>query len=74
MKIKPIFAITAMAFLASLQVSARETLAEATKGKFLFGLAVNAQQVNGVNPVESNLIAHGIIVSVRSKLPPNGYE
>jgi len=57
MKIKTISAITAMVFLASLQTSARETLANATKGKFLFGVAVNVPQVNGVNPVETNLIA-----------------
>ena len=36
---------------------AQNTLAEATKGKFLFGVAVNMQQVNGVNPKESELIA-----------------
>jgi endo-1,4-beta-xylanase len=36
---------------------AKNSLAEATKGKFLFGVAVNMQQVNGVNAKESELIA-----------------
>ncbi len=36
---------------------AHNSLAEATKGKFLFGVAVNMQQVNGVNAKESELIA-----------------
>ena len=36
---------------------AQNSLAEATKGKFLFGVAVNMQQVNGVNAKESELIA-----------------
>lgn len=57
MKIKFIPAIVAMIALTSGQVMAQSTLAEATKGKFLFGVAVNQQQVNGVNPVESELIA-----------------
>ncbi len=35
----------------------QNTLAEATKGKFLFGVAVNMQQVNGINSRESELIA-----------------
>jgi len=45
MKIKTISAITAMVFLASFNTIAQETLANATKGKFLFGVAVNMQQV-----------------------------
>jgi endo-1,4-beta-xylanase len=57
MKIKIIFAITAIVFLQYSQIMAQNTLAEATKGKFLFGVAVNMQQVNGVNPRESELIA-----------------
>jgi endo-1,4-beta-xylanase len=57
MKIRFIPAIAAMLALTSGQVMAQSTLAEATKGKFLFGVAVNQQQVNGVNPVESELIA-----------------
>ncbi len=57
MKIKIITAITALFFLASLPTMAQKTLAEATKGKFLFGAAVNMQQVKGVNPVEAELIA-----------------
>jgi len=56
MKIKIISAFTAMFFLASVHTVARETIAEATKGKFLFGVAVSMQQVNGFNPIESELI------------------
>jgi len=41
MKIKTISAITAMLFLTSLNTIAQKTLAEATKGKFLFGAAVS---------------------------------
>jgi endo-1,4-beta-xylanase len=58
MKTRTISAIIAMIILASINVSARETLAKATKGKFLMGVAINMQQVNGVNPVESALIAN----------------
>jgi len=57
MKIKTISTITAMFFLASGYTIAQKTLAEATKGKFLFGVAVSMQQVNGINPNESELIA-----------------
>jgi endo-1,4-beta-xylanase len=57
MKIKIITAITALVFLASLHTMAQQTLAKATKGKFLIGVAVNMQQVNGVKPVETDLIA-----------------
>ena len=57
MRIKIIFGITAMLFLASVDAMAQKTLATATKGKFLFGVAINMQQVNGVNPKESELIA-----------------
>lgn len=57
MKIKIIFAFTAMVFLVSINAMAQKTLGEATKGKFLFGVAVNTQQVNGVNPAETELIA-----------------
>ena len=49
--------IIAFVFIASMQTKAQKTLGEATKGKFLFGVAVNAQQVNGVNPIETELIA-----------------
>jgi endo-1,4-beta-xylanase len=41
----------------ALPVAARETLAEATKGLFLMGTAVNQQQVNGMNPTETQLVA-----------------
>ena len=57
MKIKIIIAISVLAFLANLQVMAQKTLADVTKGKFLFGVAVNSQQVDGVNPIEAELIA-----------------
>ena len=57
MKIKIISTITAMLFLATAHTMAQETLAEATKGKFLFSVAVSMQQVNGVKPNESELIA-----------------
>jgi len=57
MKITNISAIIAMFFLTSVDAMAKKTLAEATKGKFLFSVAVNMQQVNGVNPKESELIA-----------------
>jgi endo-1,4-beta-xylanase len=57
MNIKLISAVSALFLLASAQTMAQKTLGEATKGKFLFGVAVNMQQVNGVNPIESDLIA-----------------
>jgi endo-1,4-beta-xylanase len=57
MKIKIIYAITLLVFLASVQTKAQKTLGEATKGKFLFGVAVNMQQVNGVNSIETELLA-----------------
>lgn len=57
MKMKLISTITAMFVLISVQIMAQKTLREATKNEFLFGVAVNQQQVNGVNPVESDLIA-----------------
>jgi len=36
---------------------AQKTLAEATKGKFLMGVAVNMQQVNGVDPIQTKQIS-----------------
>jgi len=57
MKVKFISAITALVLLASVQTMAQKTLGEATKGEFLFGAAINMQQVNGVNPIETELIA-----------------
>jgi endo-1,4-beta-xylanase len=56
-KIKTIFAIIAIIILPNILTMAQNSLAEATKGKFLFGVAVNMQQVNGVNAKESELIA-----------------
>ena len=55
MKIKTFSAIIAMLFLVSVNTMAQKTLAEATKGKFLFGTAVGIQQIN--NPIESEIIA-----------------
>ena len=49
--------MTALVLLVSVQTMAQKTLGEATKGKFLFGAAVNMQQVNGVTPIETELIA-----------------
>ncbi len=57
MRKKTISAMAALVLLGSVNTMAQKTLAEATKGKFLFGVAVNMQQVNGVNPIESELIA-----------------
>lgn len=57
MKINIIFGITALFLLASVAAMAQKTLAEATKGNFLFGVAVNMSQMNTVNSVESQLIA-----------------
>lgn len=58
MKIKIILTITAAVLFLSVHTMAQETLAKATEGKFLFGVAVNMPQVNGVNPSESNVIAN----------------
>jgi endo-1,4-beta-xylanase len=57
MNIKTISAIIAIIILSNINTMAQKTLAGATKGKFLFGVAVNMQQVNGVSPKESELIA-----------------
>ena len=57
MKTKILSAIMAFVVLTTVQAKAQKTLGEATKGKFLFGVAVNMPQVNGVNPVETELIA-----------------
>jgi endo-1,4-beta-xylanase len=56
MKIKIISAI-AIVFLTNSNGMAQNTLAEAARGKFLVGVAVNAQQVDGIKPKESELIA-----------------
>jgi endo-1,4-beta-xylanase len=57
MNFKSITACVALAATAFGPVAARETLAEATKGLFLMGVAVNQQQVNGTNPKETELVA-----------------
>lgn len=56
MQIKTISAITLLLAGVSLHTTAQETLGAATKGKFLFGVAVNMQQINGVKPAEADLI------------------
>ncbi len=56
MKNKIVAITISMMFLASVQTMARQTLAEATKSNFLMGVAVNMQQVNGINPAETDLI------------------
>jgi endo-1,4-beta-xylanase len=43
-------------FAVSVPAMSQQTLAEATKEKFLMGVAVNMPQVNEINPVETNLI------------------
>ena len=57
MRTKIITAMMALVLLASVQAVAQKTLGEATKGKFLFGVAVNMQQVKGINSGETELIA-----------------
>ena len=57
MKVKTSSLITAMIFLAFSYTMAQKTLADATKGKFLLGVAVSMQQINGNNPIESVLIS-----------------
>ena len=57
MNIKIISVATVLLVSATIQTNAQKTLGEATKGKFLFGVAVNMQQVNGLKPVETELIA-----------------
>lgn len=57
MKTKTISAIFALVLLTSVHTMAQKTLAEVTKGKFLFGVAVNTHQVKGSKSVESKLIA-----------------
>lgn len=56
MRIKTTSIIIALFCLTSLQTKAQKTLAEATSGLFLFGVAVNTQQINGVQPAETALI------------------
>lgn len=57
MKIKIISMSTVMALLSCLPVKAQNTLAQAAKGKFLFGVVVNNHQVNGLYPDQSELIS-----------------
>lgn len=57
MKIKTSAISIVLVFMAFNSLKAQKTLAEATKDKFLFGVAVNMQQVNGVNPVQTEQIA-----------------
>jgi endo-1,4-beta-xylanase len=57
MKIKIISAITAIVLLPSSMVMSQNSLAEACRGKFLVGVAVNTRQVDGIKPKESELIS-----------------
>jgi endo-1,4-beta-xylanase len=57
MKIKIISMVTVIALFSCLPVKSQATLAEAMKGKFLFGVAVNKHQVNGLYPDQSELIS-----------------
>lgn len=57
MRIKTIVAAITIIYGTTSPIMAQKTLAEATRGKFLFGVAVNMQQVKGVNPIESDLVA-----------------
>ncbi len=57
MRIKSVSVISAFVFLSCLNAMAQKTLAEASGGKFLIGVAVNTRQVSGLNPIESGLIA-----------------
>lgn len=57
MKIRTISAIIAILILPNTNIMAQNTLAEAVRGKFLFGVAINTQQVKGIPPLESELIA-----------------
>ncbi len=56
MKIKIISGVAAMVFLTSVQAMGQKTLGEVTKGKFLFGVAVNSRQVIGISAIETELI------------------
>jgi endo-1,4-beta-xylanase len=57
MKIRILTAITIIFMINTQFASSQKTLADATKGKFLIGVAVNVQQVNNPNSVESQIIA-----------------
>lgn len=57
MKMKIFLVMVVLIVLTSSQIMAQTTLGEATKGKFLFGVAVNSWQVKGVKPEETALIA-----------------
>jgi endo-1,4-beta-xylanase len=57
MNIKFISAITVLVCLVSLPAMAQKSLGEATKDKFLFGVAVNSRQFTGGAPAETELIA-----------------
>ena len=50
-------AVVALSTLTATTSFAKETLAEATKGKFLMGVAVNMQQVNGFDPIQTEQVA-----------------
>jgi endo-1,4-beta-xylanase len=56
MRIKVTSIVIALLCLTSSQTKAQKTLTDATKGLFLFGVAVNTRQVNGTQPAETALI------------------
>ena len=56
MKLKSLIVSALVLSVSVNQVSAAETLKSATKGKFLMGVAINMNQVNGNNPVQSEII------------------
>jgi len=56
MKAKTFLTIIAIVLLGSTNSMAQTTLGEATKGKFLFGVAVNTRQVKGDIPAETDII------------------
>jgi len=57
MKNKILISALALLSVCTTSALAQKTLGEATKGKFLFGTAVNMQQVNGINAAEAAIIA-----------------
>jgi len=57
MKNKILISVLALLSVCTTSVFAQKTLGEATKGKFLFGTAVNMQQVTGTNAAEAAIVA-----------------
>jgi len=57
MKNKILISVLALLSVCTTSVFAQKTLGEATNGKFLFGTAVNMQQVTGTNAAEAAIVA-----------------